>query len=164
MGPANRQLQPRPKPLKAVDVAVAVHIFSGSVVDRLMLKTGLVQTVVGRQLVAVDRAALLNVLFDNRMQRLFANVLDNLRHYIAVAFQHPEHDRLARSPTPALAARALAAHIGLVNLDGPAQRPLAVRLGHVLTDLVSHAQGRWVRNAELSLQFFGRNAMARGRE
>ena len=37
--PANRQLQPRPKPLDPVNMAIAVNILARPMVDRLMLKS-----------------------------------------------------------------------------------------------------------------------------
>ena len=43
MRPQDRQFQTNPKPLKTVDVAVAIHIFTCPMVDRLMGITRLVQ-------------------------------------------------------------------------------------------------------------------------
>ena len=112
VGPSDRQLQPRPKPLDPVNVAISVNIFASAVVHRLMLETGLGQPAVGLQFVAVHRATLFDVSFDDRLKCFLLNVWDNLCHHVAAAFQHPEHNSLVGGAATALTSRPLAPNIG----------------------------------------------------
>ena len=87
---------------------------------------------------------------------------DDLRHHVAIPLQHPEYDGLVTCVAPALAL-GLPAHVGFVRFHGsavPAQRDLAVRLGHVLADLVRHPPRALVGNAKLPLKLFGGHAVA----
>ena len=47
--PADRKLEPRPKAFHAVDMAIAVHVLTRAVIDRLMLVSGLLEPRVGFQ-------------------------------------------------------------------------------------------------------------------
>ena len=63
------------------------------------------------------------------------------------------HERgLARRAASALAAASLAAEIGIVELDRPAERVLSVALHHHLHQLVAYAPGGVVGDAELAVQ------------
>ena len=162
MGPADRKLEPRPEALHAVDMAIAVHVLTRAVIDRLMLESDLLESTIRLEFVGMDRAAFLNIGFDDGLQGLLTHIRDDLEHDIAVALQHPEQDCLVApvAPAPALD---LATDIGFVRFDGTAtaQGPLAVRFGHVLADLVRHAPRALVAHAKLALKLLGRDAVLR---
>ena len=124
MGPANRQLQPRPKPLDPVNVTVAINILPCAMVHRLMLETGLGKPAVGFQFVGMNGAVFHHVFFDDRLKCFLANVRDNVRHYVAVSFQHPEHDRLVRGTATALPTGRTTTDIGFVRFNIAANSPL----------------------------------------
>ena len=63
MSPPDRQLQPRPKALDPINVAISVNILASPMVHRFMLKTGLGQPAIGLQFIAVHRATLFDVPF-----------------------------------------------------------------------------------------------------
>ncbi len=75
MRPQDRQFQTNPKPLKAVDVAVAIQIFTCPMVDRLMGITRLVQPPsIGSQFVSVYDAPMFNVSGHDRLKNPLAHV------------------------------------------------------------------------------------------
>ena len=158
--PTDRQLQPRPKPLDPVNVAIAVNIFARTVIHRLVLIPGLGKPAVGLQFVAVHRTALFDVPLDDRLKRFLLNVWDNFCHHVAAAFQHSEHNRLVGGSATALTARPLPADICFVYLDDPAQRSLAIHFGHVLAKFMTHAPRRLVGHAELALKLLSWNPVA----
>ena len=133
-------------------------------VHRLMLKPGLRQPAVGLQFVGMDRATFFDVLFDDRLKSFLAHVRNDLRHYVAVTFQHSKHDRLVWSDTPAFAASSASTDIGFISFDIAVQRQLTVHIGHVLTNFVCHAPRRLIGHAQLALQLLRRHAMTRSRE
>ena len=141
-------------------VAITINIFASAMVHRLMLETGLRQSAIGFQFVAVHRAPLFDVPFDNRLKRFLPNVWDNLCHHVAAAFQHPKHNSLVWGAATALTARPLPADIGFVYLDDSAQRGFAVHARHVFSDLMPHAPRRLVSDAKLALKLLSWNPVA----
>ena len=163
MSPANRQLQPGPEALDAVDMVVEPDVFSAAVVDPLMPVADFCQAVVGFKLIRVDGRAFLHVLMDVLQQRLLPDIRHNFRHDLAAAFQHPEYNGFPCCAAPGLAGP-FTADVGFVGLNVPVQRPFVVHLGHKLANLMRHAPRALVRNSELALQFLCRYAMPGGGE
>ena len=121
--PADRQLQAAPKAFHGIDVALAPHILAPLVADRLVLVALAAQPPVSAELVGVNGAARLDVLGNDRVKRLLADVRNHVRHHVAAALQHPEDNRLA-SGTASRRSRPMTADISLVGLDNAAERPL----------------------------------------
>ncbi len=71
VSPADRKLQPCPKTLDTVNMAITINILSSAMIDRFMIISGFRQSCVGFQFVGVNRAALFHVLLNNRLQRFF---------------------------------------------------------------------------------------------
>ena len=61
--------------------------------------------------------------------------------------------------TTALAAAALAPEVGIIELDEPAERMLAVALHHHLHQLVAHAPRRVVGDPQMAVQLHRRDAV-----
>ena len=106
-----------PKTPRSRNMAIAVNILARSMVNCLMLETGLGKPIVGLQFVSVNGAACHNVFFDDWLKRFHANIRDNARHHVAAAFQHPEHHGLVRSATTSLPASRAPADVGFNRLQ-----------------------------------------------
>ena len=139
------------------------NIFLRSMIHRLMRESFFVQSLVGTQFVRVNRRALFNIRFNNRVQSFLANIRDNFRHHLAVTLQHSKHNRLVAS-VAASHSLCPSADVGFINLDLTGQRKFAVNFRHVLTDLMTNAKRAFVGYAKLPLQFFSRNAVPRSGE
>ncbi len=96
-------------------------------------------------------------------QRLALGVRHNLGHYVAGAFDHSHNDGLASRATSGLAATN-AADVGFVHFNVAEQFLVAVNIGHVLANLMSHAPRGFVRHAKRSFQFLRRYPVARRAE
>ena len=75
---------------------------------------------------------------------------------LGVGLDRGDERGLARRAPPALAPATLAAEVGIVELDEPAERMLAVSLHHHLHQLVAHAPRGVVGDAELAVQLHRR--------
>ncbi len=58
-------------------MTIAVNIFASTVVHSLMLETGLGKPAEGFKFIGMNRAALFDVPFDDRLKRILPNVRDN---------------------------------------------------------------------------------------
>lgn len=160
----DRALHDRPETFDALNMMNAVDPFVGRMVDRAMRVAVPRQLGVGLQFIRADGRAFLDVGKDVRLQRRAANILDNVRHHIAIAFQHAEHGRLAGSAAPALSTAALAADHRFIGFHVAGQRRVAVDKTEILSNFVTHAPSCFVIHAQLTLQFLCRNSVARCRE
>ena len=77
---------------------------------------------------------------------------------LLVGLDGGDKGRLAGRATTALAPTSLAPEIGVIELDPPAERVLAVALHHHLHQLVSYAPRRVVGDAQMAVQFHRRDA------
>ena len=159
VSPLDAVFKPRPKALSDVDVMDTINPLVGRMVDGAVVVTEPRDFSVGGKLVGADSRAGLDVLQDVPLQGLALHVRDYAGHYVAAAFDHSKHYRLARRATAALAARTPSTDIGFVRFDVPAKRRIAVNLGHVFANFVSHAPSRLVSHAKLALEFLRWNAM-----
>lgn len=158
MGAANGSLEVLPKVFKTVDMRCAFHIFSCAVVHGLVLVALFGQAFVGVKFIRVNRGTLNDVLLDKRLQGSAADIRNNFRYHLPVALQHPENDCLVRRAAPSLAS-AEPADIGFIGFNLAEQGKLAVNVGNVLADNVSHTPRGFVGNAKLPFQFFCGYAM-----
>ena len=94
MRPANRKLQPSPEPLKTINVTIAINIFSFPMIHRFVVKTGFGQSIVGAQFISMNSASRFDVLCNNWLKRVSANVGDYFCHYLPCTFQQPKYNRL----------------------------------------------------------------------
>ena len=161
-------LELRPKAFKAVHrCAACADIFARPVVDRHVTMAAQSKPVVALEFVGMDLSAGKDVRIDRRLERGSADIFDNLRNHVAVALHHAENDRLTWGTAPAFASLADPADIGFVNLHyrpETAYRIAAVNSGHILADFMAHAPSGFVGNAELALDFLGREAVTARRE
>ena len=146
-----------PKVIKILRVRVPVDIFTRAMIDRLVIVTGLFQSLVGFQFVRVNHRAVQNIFLNKRLQSFLGDVRDNLCHHLPVALHHAENDCLVCRTESAPAAGSAPADIGFINFDLAVERHFVVNLRHVVSDLMPHAPSRLVSHAKLTLQFFGRN-------
>ena len=77
---------------------------------------------------------------------------------LLVGLDGGDKGRLAGRATTALAAASLAPEIGVIELDPPAERVLAVALHHHLHQLVAHAPRRVVGDPQMAVQLHRRDA------
>ena len=159
MGAPDRPLELRPETFERVDVVVAIHPFVGRMIDGAVLVAQADQLGVRLQFIAADGRSDLNVLDDMGFEGGAADVLDDASNDITRPLQHAEHNGLAGSAATALAAFPLSADICLVNFNVIVQGRVAVDLRHVLANFVAHTPSRFVGDAELTLQLFGRHAV-----
>ena len=164
MSAPDRSLDLRPEPFDGIGMMDTVYPLIRGMVDGAMVVTKPRNLGVGRKLVSADGRAALDVLKDVPLKGLALHVRNDARHDIAAALDHAEHDGLSRRTAPALPALASPADVRFVGFHMPVQRGIAVRLGHVLADLMAHAPGRLVGHAKLSLKLLGRNTVAGSRE
>ncbi len=148
-----------PKVLQPVHMDVAFCIFVFAVLYGLVLIASATKRAVATHFVSVNRRTLFDVLFNDRQERLLFAVRNDLSHHLPVALQHPEHDCLVGRAAPDFAGP-ISANIGFVKLDFARQRNLAVHIGHVIADLMTHAPRGLVSHAKLAFQFFRGNSMA----
>lgn len=120
----------------------------------------LVQPVVRRQLVSVDRRAFDDMGFYLAFQRCALHVRHDLGDHFAVAVLHCKDNGLAARAAPALP-RPLAADIAFICFYIAVQRAVAVQNGHVFADFMAHAPSRLVGASELALKLFRADAVAR---
>ena len=163
MRPANGPLEHGPEGFQRIHVAVAARPFLGAVIDGLMLITKRFERAIRLPFIGADPRALGDLADDLGDERLAGGVGNDLAIHLAVPLKDAEHNGLAGSAPSALAAP-LAADISFIGLDMAGQRRLAVERAHVFPDLMRHAEGGRVADAQLALQFLGGHAMPRGRE
>lgn len=123
----------------------------------------LVQPIVRRQFVGVDRGAFDDMGFDLAFQRCAFYVRHDFGNHLAVAILHCEDNGLSPRAAPTLP-RPLAADIAFICFYIAIQRAVAVQNSHVFADFVAHAPSRFVRASELALKLFRANTVARDRE
>lgn len=145
-----------PERPQRVHVGVFVRPFLGAVIDRTVVVAERLENAIRAPFVAADaRPArhLCHDLGDHGLAR-------GIGHHAGIEFpatpKDAEQDRLACNAAPTLTT-----DIGPIDLDMARQGRLAVNCAHVSTDFMRHAEGGRVGNAELALQFFGRNAVPR---
>lgn len=160
----DRPLEHRPKRLKGIHVNVAPSVFLGSVVNHVMVVPEFAKDAIGHPFIRANRGAERNLVQDRRNKRLAGSVWDNLCEQFTVALKDTHDDGLAfgtASSETLLLTLAPTTHVGFVNLDMVGQRRIAVDGAHIFPDLVRYTEGSRIGNAQLALQFLGRNAMAR---
>lgn len=150
----SRALTPwwRTVPLVVVDLDVPVSL--------------LVNVLVATHFVGADRGAGKHVFLDQLVHGGLGAAVDDAGDQLALALRHAIDHRLVAHVAIALAAHG-AAHNGFVNLDdfaGAAERIITVLLSHVLPNFVAHAPSSLVGDADLALDLFGRDTVARGAE
>src|SRR5205807_3120372 len=96
MGTTDRTFQDRPKTFDALSVMDTIYPFFGAVVHRAVRITVTHQLGIGLQFIGAYRRTLFNIRKNVRLQRRTPDILDNLRHYVALALKHPKHDCLTR--------------------------------------------------------------------
>ncbi len=111
VGAANPTFEVFPKVFHAVDVRFANNIFLRSVVNGLMFVTLLPKSIIGAQLVSVNRRTGLDVLFDDWFKRLAFAVRYHLRHHLSLALHHFKANRLV--------GRTATAHTGAITAKCP---------------------------------------------
>lgn len=159
-------LKAAPEVFNRVRMNRAAHPYFTAMIDAVQFVAFAVHVVIRNPFVRMKRGALFHVRFDDRLDRGTARALDNLRHYIPVALQHPEHGSFLGA-TPRLAGTlnaGLSTDVGFVGLRVARQPIVAIGRGYVLADLMAHAPSRLVRHAKLALEFLGRDAMPRSCE
>lgn len=154
----DRALQVLPEILNPVGVNLATDIFSGRVADGFMVISCLGEVIVRPQVVGEDLRSLGDVGFDDGLKDFLTILLDDLRHHLTATLKH-SHDYGLAVASAILRAPLLSANIGFVHLHNALKRPFTIHIGDVLADLMPHAPCRFVRDAELPLQFKGRDAM-----
>lgn len=157
----NRALQQRPEAFKAVGMVLTVHPFLFRVINRAMLVAEPCKLGVGLQFVRRNCGAPTHVRDNVRLKRRTTHILNDPRHHVTFAFQHPKHDRLAGSTPATLSARTLPADHRFVGLDMPRKLIVTIHKAEILANLMAHAPRRFVIHAKLALQFLRRNAVAR---
>ena len=100
--PADRKLEACPEAFHGVHVATVLRIFASAVIDRLMLVSGLLKPVVRLKLVGMHGATFFDIRLDDRLERLFADVWDDLGHHVAVPLHHAEYHGLVPPVAPPL--------------------------------------------------------------
>jgi hypothetical protein len=106
----------RPVVFHAIYMYVAPDKFTFAVIDTFMLVAFSDKAVVGNQFVRVDGRALCYVGFDDWLQRLFADIGNDLSHNFVVALNHTEDDGLGFGATAALDGP-VSADLGFVDFD-----------------------------------------------
>lgn len=116
---------------------------------------------VGAELVAADRGAGLDRSVNKSLHRAARPARHNASGQLAAALKHADHDGFVAHVARALAVDGTA-HNRLVNLYNRARAAnevVAVHRAHILADHVAHAPSRFVRYAELALDFLSGNTI-----
>ena len=136
MCPGNRAFNLRPEAFDAVRVRTANNPFFEAVINAEMRIAQLVEASIPAVVVGIDPSSLFHVLLDDGLQGLLRAVGNDAGHNIALALQHPEHNRLVRHSALPAPASAPTADEGFVNLDFAGQPIVAVDLRQVVADQV----------------------------
>jgi len=147
-----------PEALNGVGVHQATSVDLCGVLNPLVGVANLAHEVVAAKFVCVNRVALVarNLLHNQGNQAPSLNIGDYLSHDIPASLNHAHYRGFGLKRTALLSA--LAAKVGLVNLDVTVHRLLSFR--HDSPDLVEHSPSRLVCHSKLSLKLFGRDTAA----
>ena len=74
------------------------------VVDRPVVEPEFAKIAIRKPFVRADRAALFDIAENVRKQRALAGIRNDLRHHVATAFKHSEHNRFVIRAAPRLSA------------------------------------------------------------
>jgi len=154
----DRPFEHGPEGFERVDVGISVRPILGAVIDRVVVIAERPKNAIRRPFVGTDTRSRGNLARNFRDQGSALRVGDDLGVHFAVALQDTEHNRLARRAASPFAG-SLAADIRLIDFNMAGQGRLAVQVAHVFPDLVRHAEGGRVRDAQLALQLLRRDAM-----
>ncbi len=131
----NTALYERPESFNGLGMHIPAYIDTLSVPDAVMLITGLLERIVNRVFVRVDRGLGKHVLFDLRHDRRALDIRHSHSHNASLALHHPQHGSLVRSihtRTPFATVAARPANIGFVYLDWIPASESTVILQHQL--------------------------------
>ena len=92
--PANRKLQPGPEPFNRINMTIAINIFAIPVINRFMVITNFRQATIRTKLISMNSASGFDVLCNNWLKCVSADVWDYFCHYLACTFQQPKYNRL----------------------------------------------------------------------
>ena len=157
VGPVQAPLELTPKAVDGLRVDRAPDILPGTVLHALMDEARRLGAVVDVALVRGEHRARHDVGRQERHDRRRPGVRDGLRLDGPAALDHAEHGRLALGSDSALTARTLAADVGLVGLNAPAQD--AAFIGHEKPNLAGHAPRALVGHAQLAFKLLRRHAV-----
>src|SRR5574337_313432 len=161
----NPALQDGPHGLNAVSVDAIADVFARAVVDGIALEEQPTEAVIGRVLVAVDRAACFDVLVDRGVQRGDIHVPDRQGDSAPAALTHAEDGGFSHGAAPELLALARvlvgfqAADVRLVHFDD-AGEDFQVRAARLAQPPENEPRGL-LRDADLLRQLQAADALAR---
>lgn len=146
-----------PQPFDIVDMGSSVHVLLGGVLNALMPKPHLRQSVIAREFVSIDDGVFGDgdVLGDDWQEALCSDIGSDLNHSLTASLHQSYGDALTFC-TPATLSRLLTADVGLVNLNFSEQSHCFVL--HHLSNPVKHAPCGLVRHTQLSFQVHGGDA------
>src|SRR5271154_5652069 len=114
----NAVFQTSPKALKAVNVAIAVHIFTCCMTNFLMLVALARKKPVSGKFIGVNGRTLGYIFLNNRYQTLLGAIRNDLGHDLTAPFQHSKNDSLIlRSATAPRVPRPATSDIGFVDFN-----------------------------------------------
>ena len=122
MGAPDVALDLRPEAFDGVGMMNAVYPLIGGMVDGAVVVSEPRDFGVRGKFVRADGRAAHDIFKDMPLKGRLANVRNNPRDDIAVAFQHAEHYRLAGGASATLTASVPTTNVGFISFDVPIQR------------------------------------------
>ena len=164
--PTLRSFQQAPEGLNAVRVGLAPDILANRVLDRFVVRQGMV----GQGVIGVDLGPRLHVFHDEAAHGLALGVGDNLSlDAVGGPVFHSGHGCLTYGTSacqglPLLVVLVLpfATHVGLVNLDRTGERSTVFSPGPSLPDAVEHEPGGGLADADITVELHAGNALEAG--
>jgi len=155
---ADAPLHLAPKALDSVSVNVAAHVLASAVVDLPMAKTESRGVPIDGKLVAVERRRSVNLAVNVDEDVRGCDGINNFCIDAAAAFRKP-NDGSFPSGSPAAFAGPDASKVSFISFHN-SHEFVGEAGGQQLADLVSHAPGALVGDAELPFEFLGCNSIA----
>ena len=159
-----RPLKHGPERLQGVHVGFAVGPLLAGMFDRQVIVPKGGKDFVRGPFVGADRGPGLDALEYRRNEAKAGSVRNNLGEQFAITLKNAHDNGFALGTAPGesvLFAVPLAADIGFIDFNVIGKRRIAVNRAHVFADQMGHTERRGVGNAQLALQFLGRDAMPR---
>ena len=159
----NRPFEHRPKGFQGVHVNIPTRPFFLAVIDHSVVITEPGKNAVRHPFIGTNPRPLGDIIDDLRDQGTATSRRNDFGIKFTVPLKDAEHDGLPGSSTTPFAGP-FAANVGFIDLDVTRKRRIAINQPHVLPNLVGYPKGRRIGNAQLALNLFRRDTMARGGE
>lgn len=154
----DRAFKQAPHAFDAVRVNITAYPFFRAVIDRLVPRVFIGDSVVSGKLVGVDRLRLwVGVVFDKLVKRFLVRILDDLKANLALALNRTDGDGLV-STVAASHSLHLAADIGFVHFHDALQK-LTVGVPHRRADTVAQMPCRLIGDVQGAFHLEGGNPL-----